>query len=42
MKFVYLNNEFKPGTTRRRVYLYDEDGDAIMTEGPVYEEDDIG
>lgn len=38
MKIVYSNNEFKPGTVLRRIYLYEEDGDAIMTDGPVYED----
>ena len=38
MKIVYSNSEFKPGTLLRRIYFYDDDGDVIMTDGPVYEE----
>lgn len=37
MKIVYSNCEFKPGTLLRRIYFYEDDGDAIMTDGPVYE-----
>lgn len=37
MKIVYSNNEFKPGTLLRRIYMYDDDGDLIMTNERLYE-----
>lgn len=38
MKIEY-SNEVRPGTFVRRVYLYEDDGDVIMTEFPVYEDE---
>jgi hypothetical protein len=45
MKIEFSQTEFRPGTTVRRVYLYEDDGDVIMTDDPIYEdelEDDDG
>lgn len=45
MRIEISNTEFRPGTTVRRVYLYEDDGDVVMTDAPVYEdeiEDDDG
>lgn len=39
MKIQYSYNEFKEGTTYRRVFLYEDNGDAIMTEGNMYEDE---
>lgn len=39
MRITYVSNEFKSGTTYRRIYLFEDDGDVIMTEGTVYEDD---
>jgi hypothetical protein len=39
MKIVYVYNEFKEGTTYRRVFLFEDDGDAVMTEGNIYEDE---
>jgi hypothetical protein len=41
----YIDNEFKEGTMFRRVLLYEDNDDVIMTVEPVYEdefEDDDG
>ena len=38
MKYMISPNEYKPGTILRRIYLFEFDGDAIMTEYPVYED----
>lgn len=41
----YIDNEFKEGTNFRRVLLYEDNDDVIMTVEPVYEdefEDDDG
>ncbi len=39
MNRIYSENDFKPGTTLRRVYYIDDDGDTVMTDEPIYEED---
>ena len=39
MLIEYIENDFKPGTTYRRVFLYYDNGDAIMTDGEIYEDD---
>jgi hypothetical protein len=40
MVIEYLWGVYKPGTTFRQVFLYEEEGgDAIMTLGPVYEDE---
>jgi hypothetical protein len=40
MVIEYLRGVYKPGTTFCQVFLYEEeDGDAIMTLGPVYEDE---
>lgn len=39
MYLVYSKTEFKPGTDLARVYMYDNDGDIIMTVEPMYEDD---
>jgi len=39
MLVEYIENDFKPGTTYRRVFLYYDNGDAIMTDGDIYEDD---
>ncbi len=38
MKIEYSTTEYKPGTLLRRIYYYDDDGDIIMTDAPIYEE----
>ncbi len=38
MKYMISPNEYKPGTILRRIYLFETNGDAIMTEFPVYED----
>ena len=38
MIIVYSTDEFKPDTEYRRVFLYEDDGDAIMT-GLMYEDE---
>ena len=38
MIIVYSTDEFKPDTQYRRVFLYEDDGDAIMT-GLLYEDE---
>lgn len=38
MKYIISPNEYKPGTILRRVYLFEMNGDTIMTEFPVYED----
>jgi len=40
MLIVYSNSEFKEGTDIRRIYFYDDDGDIIMTDEPVYEDEE--
>jgi len=45
MLMKYIDNEFKEGTMFRRVLLYEDNDDVIMTVEPVYEdefEDDDG
>lgn len=39
MRIEYSKNEFKPGTTLRKIYLYEDDGDVIMTDEIMYEDD---
>ena len=39
MKIEYSTTEFKVGTTIARIYLYEDDGDVIMTDGIMYEDD---
>ena len=39
MRIEVSQNEFRPGTTVHRVYLYEDDGDVIMTDIPMYEDD---
>jgi len=40
MVIEYLYGVYKPGTTFCQVFLYEEEGgDAIMTLGPVYEDE---
>ena len=40
MVIEYLHGVYKPGTTFRQIFLYEEEnGDAIMTNGPVYEDE---
>jgi hypothetical protein len=39
MKVHYSHNEFKEGTNYRRVFLFEDNGDAIMTDGSVYEDE---
>jgi hypothetical protein len=40
MVIEYLYGVYKPGTTFCQVFLYEEDGgDAIMTLGPIYEDE---
>ena len=39
MLVEYISNDFKPGTSYRRVFLYYDDGDAVMTNGEVYEDE---
>lgn len=39
MRIEYSSSEFKEGTTYRRVYLYEDNGDVIMTDGILYEDD---
>lgn len=34
---ILSETECLPGTERRKIYLYDESGDAIMTDGEIYE-----
>jgi hypothetical protein len=38
MKIEYSKTEYKPGTLLRRIYYYDDDGDIVMTDVPIYEE----
>lgn len=38
MKIVYSSTEFKAGTILRKIYMYEDDGDVIMTDGPLYED----
>lgn len=39
--FKVICDDVLEGTTRRRIAFFDEDtGDAIMTDGPVYETED--
>ena len=38
MKTEYSAYEYADGKFRRRVYYYDDDGDVVMTEFPVYED----
>lgn len=37
MKIEYSTSECMEGTTRRRMYLYEDDGDVIMTTEILYE-----
>ena len=40
MVIEYLYGVYRPGTTFCQVFLYEEEGgDAIMTLGPVYEDE---
>lgn len=39
MLIEYVENEFKPGTSFRRVILYEDDDDVIMTWEPMYEDE---
>jgi hypothetical protein len=39
MRIEYVYNEFKAGTTYRRVYLFEDNGDVVMTDGAVYEDE---
>lgn len=39
MRIEYSETEFMPGTTRRRIYLYEDNGDVVMTYEPLYEDD---
>jgi hypothetical protein len=39
MKVQYSYSEFKEGTSYRRVFLYEDNGDAIMTDGSIYEDE---
>jgi hypothetical protein len=39
MRVQYIYNQFKEGTTYRRVLLFEDDGDVIMTDGDVYEDE---
>jgi hypothetical protein len=39
MRLEYSTSEYKPGTTLRKVYVYEDDGDVIMTDEIMYEDD---
>jgi hypothetical protein len=39
MRLEYSTSECKLGTTLRKVYLYEDDGDVIMTDEIMYEDD---
>lgn len=39
MYTIISETEFFPGTTRRRIYVFDDNGDYIMTSEPLYEID---
>jgi len=39
MRLEYSTSECKPGTTLRKVYLYEDNGDVIMTDEIMYEDD---
>jgi hypothetical protein len=39
MLIEYVANSFKPGTMYRQVFLYYDDGDVMMTNGYVYEDE---
>jgi hypothetical protein len=39
MKVQYSHSEFKEGTSYRRVFLFEDNGDAIMTEKNIYEDE---
>lgn len=39
MKIEYVYNEFKDGTTYRRIFLFEDDGDVVMTDGNIYEDE---
>ena len=40
MRIEYSKTEFKVGTTVARIHLYEDDGDVIMTDGILYDDDD--
>jgi hypothetical protein len=40
MRIEYSKTEFKAGTTVARIHLYEDNGDVIMTDGILYEDDD--
>lgn len=40
MKIEFSKTEYLAGTKRRRIYMYEDDGDVIMTDEPVYEVED--
>jgi hypothetical protein len=40
MRIEYSKTEFKSGTNVARIHLYEDDGDVIMTDGVLYEDDD--
>ena len=40
MRTEYSKTEFKCGTSIARIHLYEDDGDVIMTDGVLYEDDD--
>lgn len=39
MLIEYIEDEFKEGTTLRRVMLYEDNDDVIMTWEPMYEDE---
>ena len=36
MKVQYSHSEFKEGTSYRRIFLFEDDGDTVMTDGRVH------
>jgi hypothetical protein len=39
MFIIYVEDEFKPETHLRRVLLFEDSGDAVMTDGLMYEDE---
>jgi hypothetical protein len=39
MVIEYLYGVYKPGTTFKQIFLYEDDGDVIMTNGNIYEDE---
>jgi hypothetical protein len=39
MFIIYVEDEFKPNTNLRRVLLFEDSGDAVMTDDLMYEDE---